>query len=65
MRTIETTDDLAEGLAWLARTDGRLAAVIDAAGDLPLRRREAGFAGLARIAGRTARGDPSRERGGA
>jgi DNA-3-methyladenine glycosylase II len=49
MHTIETTDDLAEGLAWLVGTDPRLAPVIAAAGELPLRRRAGGFAGLARI----------------
>ena len=49
MRTIETTDDIAEGLAHLAKADRRLRPVIKTAGVLPLRRREAGFTGLARI----------------
>ena len=49
MRTIATTDDLAEGLAHLTRVDRRLRAVAKVAGELPLRRTEAGFAGLARI----------------
>jgi len=49
MRTIENTDDLAEGLAHLAKADRRLGPVIKTAGVLPLRRREAGFTGLARI----------------
>ena len=49
MRTIETTEDIAAGLAVLARADRRLAPVIRAAGDLPLRRRAPGLAGLARV----------------
>ncbi len=49
MRTIETTDDLAAGLAVLAQADRRLKPVIRAAGTLPLRRRAPGFAGLARV----------------
>lgn len=49
MRTIETTDDLAEGLAHLATADRRLKKVIGIAGELPLRRSEGGFRGLARI----------------
>ena len=49
MRTIETTNDLAAGLAHLAKTDRRLKKVIEVAGELPLRRSEAGFRGLARI----------------
>jgi DNA-3-methyladenine glycosylase II len=49
MRTIETTDDLAAGIAFLAGADERLTPVIAAAGELPLRRRAAGFPGLARI----------------
>ena len=49
MRTIETTDDLAEGLVHLAKADRRLKEVIKVAGELPLRRREGGFTGLARI----------------
>lgn len=49
LRTIETTDDLAEGLAYLTRVDKRLKVVAKVAGVLPLRRRAAGFSGLARI----------------
>jgi len=49
MHIIESTDDIAEGIAWLAARDGRLAPVIAAAGELPLRRRPGGLAGLARI----------------
>ena len=49
MRTIETTDHIAVGLAWLAKADGRLKPVIRAAGPLAPRRRAPGFAGLARV----------------
>ncbi len=49
MRTIETTDDIAQGLAWLAKADARLTPVIRAAGPLAPRRRAPGFAGLARV----------------
>jgi DNA-3-methyladenine glycosylase II len=49
LRTIETIDDLAEGLAHLAKVDRRLRPVIKIAGNLNVRRRESGFAGLARI----------------
>jgi DNA-3-methyladenine glycosylase II len=49
MRTIETIDDLNEGLAHLTRVDRRLRPVVRVAGELPLRRSEAGFPGLARI----------------
>lgn len=49
MRTIESNTDIAEGLDFLARRDGRLRNVIRIAGPVPLRRRPAGFAGLARI----------------
>lgn len=49
MRTIETSEDIVAGLAELAAADRRLAPVIAAAGVLPLRRRAAGFAGLARV----------------
>jgi len=49
MRTIATTDDLAEGLAYLTRADRRLKTVAGVAGNLPLRRSEGGFGGLARI----------------
>ena len=49
MRTIESEADIREGLAALERSDPRLAPVIAATGPVPLRRREAGFSGLARI----------------
>ena len=49
MRTIETDADIAEGLACLAKADRRLRKVIRTAGPVPLRRRENGFGGLARI----------------
>ncbi len=49
LRTIETPDDIVEGLAYLAKRDRRLKAVIKAAGALPLRRREPGLPGLLRI----------------
>jgi DNA-3-methyladenine glycosylase II len=46
---IETLDDVAASVAALAKRDRRLKAVIEIAGALPLRRRAAGFAGLARV----------------
>ena len=49
VRTIETADDLDEGLAHLTRVDRRLKKVARVAGNLPLRRSEAGFPGLLRI----------------
>lgn len=49
MRRIDTDDDVAAGLADLARLDARLAPVIAVAGPVPLRRRPPGFEGLARI----------------
>ena len=49
LRTIETADDLAEGLAHLVKAERRLKPVAKIAGDLAPRRREAGFPGLARI----------------
>ena len=49
LRTIETTDDIAAGLASLAKADRRLKAVIETAGVLPLRRRQGGLPGLLRI----------------
>ncbi len=42
-------EDVAEGLAYLIKVDRRLKAVAKVAGALPLRRREAGFGGLARV----------------
>ncbi|CAN5198194.1 hypothetical protein BH10PSE9_BH10PSE9_22320 [soil metagenome] len=49
MRTIDTDEHLAEGLAHLVRADRRMERVMATAGVVGLRRREAGFAGLARI----------------
>jgi DNA-3-methyladenine glycosylase II len=49
MHIIATEADIAEGLGALARRDRRLKKVIGIAGPVPLRRRPAGFAGLARI----------------
>lgn len=49
LRRIETLEDIAEGLDALARIDPRLLPVIEAAGEIPLRRRQAGFEGLAAI----------------
>lgn len=49
MRTIETTEDIAAGLAFLAAADERLRPLIRAAGALKPRRRAPGFAGLARV----------------
>lgn len=46
---LDTEADLAAGLAALIAADPRLAAVRDVAGDVPLRRRPAGFEGLCRI----------------
>jgi len=45
-RIIETPDCVAEGAAWLANSDPRLAAALDQTGPLPLRRRPDGFAQL-------------------
>lgn len=49
VRTIETDADIKKGLRALKRADPVLAEVIRAAGPVPLRRAEAGFAGLIRI----------------
>jgi DNA-3-methyladenine glycosylase II len=49
MRRIDCDDDVAAGLVELGRIDPRLAAVIEIAGPVPLRRRPPGFEGLARI----------------
>jgi len=46
---LRTDADIAAGLAALARLDPRLAPAIEAAGEVALRRRPAGFEGLARI----------------
>lgn len=45
-RIIETPDCVAEGAAWLAARDPRLAAALRLTGPLPLRRRPDGFAQL-------------------
>jgi DNA-3-methyladenine glycosylase II len=49
MRLIATHDDVATGLAALVAADRRLAPVLDVAGEVPLRRFEPGYAGLARV----------------
>ena len=49
VRSIESREDIAAGLAWLAKRDKRLKAVIAVVGALPLRRRPGGLPGLARI----------------
>ena len=46
IRRIETDADVAEGAAWLATHDPRLAAALDLTGPLPLRRRADGFRAL-------------------
>jgi DNA-3-methyladenine glycosylase II len=46
MRIIETDADVAEGAAWLAAHDERLAHALSQTGPLPLRRRPDGFAQL-------------------
>lgn len=45
-RIIETPDCVAEGAAWLAAQDSRMAAAYARTGPLPLRRRPAGFSQL-------------------
>jgi DNA-3-methyladenine glycosylase II len=49
MRVIESEKDIADGLDYLAKRDRRLGRVMKLAGSVPLRRRPAGFEGLARI----------------
>jgi len=49
LRLIERKEDMAEGLAALARLDPRLAAVIAGRGEVPLRRTAPGFASLVSI----------------
>lgn len=49
LQKIETLGDIQQGLAELAKLDDRLKNVIAAAGDVPLRRVEPGFAALASI----------------
>ncbi len=45
-RIIQTPDCIAEGSAWLAKTEPRFAPIIDQCGPLPLRRKPDGFAQL-------------------
>ncbi|MBZ4021857.1 3-methyladenine DNA glycosylase [Rhodobacter sp. TJ_12] len=45
-RIIETEDDIAEGAAWLARTEPRFADALALTGPWPLRRRDDGFEAL-------------------
>ncbi|MCO6392615.1 DNA-3-methyladenine glycosylase 2 family protein [Aliihoeflea aestuarii] len=49
MRRIETLDDISEGLAALVAADARLAAVVETAVEVPLRRSDPGFASLVSI----------------
>ena len=49
MNAIETESDVLNALAELRRIDKRLHPVIEAAGEVPLRRRAPGFEGLAEI----------------
>ena len=49
MRRIDSLDDIADGLVELARTDLRLARVIELSGPVPLRRKPPGYAALAEI----------------
>ena len=49
MRRIASHDDIAEGIEGLVRLDPRLRAVVEAAGPVPLRLVEPGFASLAGI----------------
>ena len=49
MRRIDSLDDIADGLAELARTDLRLARAIELSGPVPLRRKPPGYAALAEI----------------
>jgi DNA-3-methyladenine glycosylase II len=49
MRTIDSDDDIAEGLVYLLKRDRRLKKVLAVAGTVPLRRTSDGFEGLARI----------------
>jgi DNA-3-methyladenine glycosylase II len=49
MRIIESYKDIADGLRAIMRRDPRLKPIVKAAGPIPLRRRVAGYEGLARI----------------
>ena len=46
MRIVRTLDDVEEGARWLAANDPALAAALELAGPLPLRRKPDGFAAL-------------------
>jgi DNA-3-methyladenine glycosylase II len=48
MRRIDSHADIAEGLAHLVHVEARFGVIIDAAGEVPLRRITSGFTGLAR-----------------
>lgn len=49
MKPIDTLEDIERELASLVQLDERLVRVVDVAGDVPLRRRSADFAGLCNI----------------
>ncbi|MDF1608032.1 DNA-3-methyladenine glycosylase [Hoeflea sp. YIM 152468] len=49
MRRIDSTEDIAAGLAGLAQCDARLARAIELSGPVPLRRRPPGYAAFAEI----------------
>ena len=49
LQPITSPDDIADGLVALRQIDPRLSPVINTAGEIPLRRRPADFAGLAQI----------------
>lgn len=49
MKTVQTNQDIKQGLLALSKLDPKLSSIIKIAGDVPLRREEGGFAGLARI----------------
>jgi len=49
MRRIDDHDDIRAGLRALQKADPRLAGVVAVAGEVPLRRREGGFCGIADI----------------
>ncbi len=48
-RTIDTLDDISDGLAALVKLDSRLVRVVECAGAVPLRRQPPGYEGLANI----------------
>lgn len=49
IRRIASHDDIAEGLAWLIGVEPRFQSMARVAGTIPLRRAEAGFAGLTQV----------------